>query len=94
MKAVVWKKAAQAFASGRDQLVSREAQNAQRQQLWLDHARCGANDLETRLSRLTAWVLLAERLGLDYGLRLPGRVIPPDQGANHRNRCLEAMARV
>jgi uncharacterized protein (DUF58 family) len=94
IKAVVWKKAAQAFASGRDQLVSREAQNAQRQQLWLDHARCGANDLETRLSRLTAWVLLAERLGLDYGLRLPGRVIPPDQGMSHRNRCLEAMALV
>ena len=94
MKAVVWKKAAQAFASGRDSLVSREAQTAQRHQLWLDHASCGANDLETRLSRLTAWVLLAERLGLDYGLRLPGQVISPDQGMSHRNRCLEALARV
>jgi uncharacterized protein (DUF58 family) len=94
MKAVVWKKAAQAFASGRDNLVSREAQTAQRQQLWLDHASCGAGDLEARLSRLTAWVLLAERLGLDYGLRLPGRVIQPDQGMSHRNRCLEAMATV
>jgi uncharacterized protein (DUF58 family) len=38
--------------------------------------------------------LLAERLGLDYGLRLPGRVIQPDQGMSHRNRCLEAMATV
>jgi uncharacterized protein (DUF58 family) len=94
MKAVVWKKAAQAFASGRDNLVSREAQTAQRQQLWLDHASCGAQGLEARLSRLTAWVLLAERLGLDYGLRLPGQVIPPDQGASHRNRCLEAMAKL
>ena len=94
MKAVVWKKAAQAFASGRDNLVSREAQTAQRQQLWFDHANCGAGDLEARLSRLTAWVLLAERLGLDYGLRLPGSVIAPDQGAGHRNRCLEAMAKI
>ena len=92
MKSVVWKKAAQAFASGRDNLVSREAQTAQRHQLWLDHASCGAQGMEARLSRLTAWVLQADRLGMDYGLRLPGRVIAPDQGASHRNRCLEAMA--
>lgn len=94
MKAVVWKKAAQAFASGRGNLVSRDAQTAQRQELWLDHASCGALGLEARLARLTAWVLLADRLGLNYGLRLPGRVIPPEHGAGHRNRCLEAMALV
>ncbi len=46
----------------------------------------------TGLSRLTAWVLMAERLGLDYGLRLPGREIAPDQGAAHKARCLEALA--
>jgi uncharacterized protein (DUF58 family) len=93
-KSIVWKKAAQTFAAGRDDLVSRDALSTQRQQLWLDHARCGAPDLEARLSRLTAWVLMAERLGLDYGLRLPGRELPPDQGASHRSRCLEAMALV
>jgi uncharacterized protein (DUF58 family) len=91
-KAVVWKKAAQAFAAGRDDLVSRDALSSQRQQLWLDHAQCGARDLEARLARLTAWVLMADRLGLDYGLRLPGRDIAPDQGTAHRARCLEAMA--
>jgi uncharacterized protein (DUF58 family) len=92
MKAVVWKKAAQAFASGRDELVSREALSSQRQQLWLDHTNCGPSDIEARLSRLTAWVLMADRLGLDYGLRVPGREIAPDQGAAHRARCLEALA--
>lgn len=92
MKAVVWKKAAQAFASGRDELVSRDALSSQRQQLWLDHAKCGAANAEARLSRLTAWVLMADRLGLDYGLRVPGREIAPDQGAAHRARCLEALA--
>lgn len=91
-KTVVWKKAAQAFAAGRDDLVSRDALSTQRQQLWLDHAQCGAPDLESRLARLTAWVLLAEQQGLDYGLRLPGRDLSPDQGASHRSRCLEAMA--
>jgi uncharacterized protein (DUF58 family) len=89
---VVWKKAAQAFASGRDELVSRDALSSQRQQLWLDHAKCGASNLEARLSRLTAWVLMADRLGMDYGLRVPGREIAPDQGAAHRARCLEVLA--
>lgn len=91
-KTIVWKKAAQSFAAGRNDLVSRDALSSQRQQLWLDHARCGVSDHEARLSRLTAWVLMAERMGLDYGLRLPGQEIPPDQGSAHRARCLEAMA--
>lgn len=91
-KTVVWKKAAQAFAAGRDDLVSRDALSTQRQQLWLDFAHTGASDLEARLSRLATWVLMADRLGLDYGLRLPGRELPPDQGPTHRARCLEALA--
>ncbi len=92
MKSVVWKKAAQAFASGRDELVSRDALSSQRQQLWLDHAQCGAVGLEARLSRLAAWVIMADRQGLDFGLRLPGREIPPGEGPAHRARCLEALA--
>ncbi|MGM9425427.1 DUF58 domain-containing protein [Hydrogenophaga sp. MI9] len=91
-KSIVWKKAAQTFAAGRNDLVSRDALSTQRQQLWLDHNHCGAPDMEARLSRLTAWVLMAERMGLDYGLRIPGHEFPPDQGAAHRSRCLEAMA--
>lgn len=94
LKAVVWKKAAQSFAAGRDDLVSRDALSTQRQQLWLDFGHTGASDTEARLSRLTAWVLMAEGLGLDYGLRLPGHELPPDQGPGHRARCLEALALV
>lgn len=93
-KAVVWKKAAQSFAAGRQDLVSRDALSTQRQQLWLDHAQCGGSELEARLSRLTAWVLMADRLGLDYGLRLPNQTIEPDQGTSHRSRCLEALGTV
>src|SRR5207244_897845 len=71
MKMVVWKKAAK-----NDELVSRDTEQAQRYELWLDFAQTGSADIEHRLSRLTAWVLQAERLGLDYGLRLPGQQIP------------------
>jgi uncharacterized protein (DUF58 family) len=92
LRSVVWKKAARSFAAGRDDLVSREAVSTRHQQLWLDEATCGIQGLEARLSRLTAWVLLAERQGLDYGLRVNGREIPPDQGPAHRACCLEALA--
>jgi uncharacterized protein (DUF58 family) len=87
LKLVVWKKAAKT-----GELVSRDAEQAQRYELWLDYAHAGGLDAEHRLSRLTAWVLQAERLGLDYGLRLPGRQIRPATGEAHKRRCLEALA--
>ena len=86
-KLIVWKKAAK---SG--ELVSRDSPQSQPQALWLDLAHTGGGTLEARLSRLCAWVLQAEQLGLDYGLRLPGRDIKPDTGAQHQRRCLEALA--
>ena len=92
LKLVVWKKAAKSLATGTDDLVSRDSQQAQRHELWLDLARAALPDHEARVSRLTAWVLQADRLGLDYGLRLPGQEITPDTGAAHRRRCLEALA--
>lgn len=87
LKLVVWKKVAKA-----DELVSRDTQQAQRRELWLDFARAGVADGEARLSRLAAWVMQADQLGLDYGLRLPGVEIRPDAGEAHRRRCLEALA--
>lgn len=92
LKLVVWKKAAKSLATGTDDLVSRDAQQAQRQELWLDPAVTGLSDPEARLSRLTAWVLQADRLGVEYGLRLPSGEIAQDSGAAHRRRCLEALA--
>ena len=87
LKLVVWKKAAKA-----DELVSRDAQQAQRYELWLDFAQTGHTATEHKLSRLAAWVLQADRLGLDYGLRLPGQEVKPASGEVHKRRCLEALA--
>lgn len=92
LKLVVWKKAAKAMASGSDALVSRDTEQAQRYELWLDFALAGALGTEQRLSRLCAWVVQADTLALDYGLRLPGLEIKPGNGAAHRQRCLEALA--
>ena len=87
LKLVVWKKAAKS-----DELVSRDTHQAQRHELWLDFAQAGLADREGRLSRLTAWVLQADKLGQDYGLRLPALEIKPASGEAHKRRCLEALA--
>ncbi|MGI9134325.1 MAG: DUF58 domain-containing protein [Rhodoferax sp.] len=92
LKLVVWKKAAQS-----DALVSRDAQQMQHLELWLDLAHTGLSGaaaavLEMQLSRLCAWVLLADKRGLQYGLRLGGVVLAPGNGAAHKASCLQALA--
>ena len=94
LKLVVWKKAAKA-----DELVSRDTQQSQRFELWLDLAQAAQglgpsreNAREHALSRLCAWVLLAEKQGLRYGLRMPGTELPPDSGPAHQKNCLQALA--
>lgn len=92
LKLVVWKKAAKSLGTGTDDLVSRDAQQAQQHELWLDLQLTTLPDPEARISRLTAWVLQADQLGVDYGLRLPGVEIAPGSGAAHKRNCLEALA--
>lgn len=87
LKLVVWKKAAKS-----DELVSRDTQQNQRYELWLDYAACATIEHEAKLSRLTAWVIAADKLGSDYGLRIPGREIKPSTGETHKRACLEALA--
>ena len=87
LKIIVWKKFAKA-----EQLVSRDAQQVQHTELWLDREHSGSNDPEQQLSRLCAWVLQAEQQGLDYGLRLGTLQIAPGCGDAHKKRCLEALA--
>ena len=53
---------------------------------------CAIEASRSKTARKSAWVLAAEAQGMDYGLRLPGVEIPPDQGAAHRLRCLQALA--
>lgn len=91
LKLVVWKKVAKA-----GEWVSRDTQHAQRLELWLDLAQTGlsggAGQREQQLARLCAWVLLADKHGLLYGLRLTGVEIAPNQGEAHKQQCLQALA--
>lgn len=60
--------------------------------VWLDWATLPGMDTEGRLRQLCRWVLDAERAGLRYGLRLPGKTYPPDHSDRHRHSCLAALA--
>jgi uncharacterized protein (DUF58 family) len=88
---IAWKKAATALQVG-GELVSRDAEARRRSEIWLDWAASGTLDAEARLERLAAWVLSAQQAGCDYGLRLPGVTIAPDEGEMQQRRCLEALA--
>jgi uncharacterized protein (DUF58 family) len=99
MKHIVWKKLAKTWASmdaddpsPSVNLISRDTQHAAAQELWLDFARTGCTDAEASLSRLCAWVVQAESLGLIYGLQLPKTEISPTSGEAHQQLCLQALA--
>jgi uncharacterized protein (DUF58 family) len=49
-------------------------------------------DAETRLSRLSAWILAAERTTRPFGLALPGVRLPTGSGREHRREALTALA--
>lgn len=51
------------------------------------------SDIESRLSQLCYWVLLADKTSLHYGLEIPDIEIEPGHGEVHKQCCLEALAR-
>ena len=51
-----------------------------------------ALDTEQRLSRLTAWVLAAERAARPFALRIPGATLPVAADRDHRRAALTLLA--
>lgn len=84
---IAWK------ASQRHQtLLSREFRAEEAEHLTLDLQRTPGRQLEERISILTAWVLQAEREGLQWTLRLGAQSLGPAHGKAHSHRCLRALA--
>lgn len=87
LRHVAWK------AVAREQgMLAKQFSGESQQDVWLDWDALAGLDTETRLSRLTRWVLDADAAGLRYGLRLPDRTLAPALGEEHRRQCLEALA--
>ena len=92
---VAWKSVARSDTehTRRDPMLTKQFAGEAVAELWLSLADTPATlDLERRLSRLAGWILAAERSGVRYGLRLPGREMAPNRGEVHRAACLEALA--
>jgi uncharacterized protein (DUF58 family) len=87
LRQIAWK------ALAREQgLLVKEFGSTTSADLWLDYAQIEGLGVEQRLSRLTWWVMEAERANLPYGLKLPNVTFKPSFGRQHRDNCLRALA--
>lgn len=73
-------------------LLTRQWAGTAAQTVMLDLAEVPAGDLETRLSQLARWIVVAEREKLGYGLRLGATVVGPSSGEAHLHDCLRMLA--
>lgn len=73
-------------------IYTRQYATEQHDELWFDLEQVRAENLEAQLSLLCRMILEADRLGLRYGLRLPGRVLSPAGGEIQRAECLQSLA--
>jgi uncharacterized protein (DUF58 family) len=84
---VDWK----AFARGRP-LSVKEFSGGGAFQMWFDWNILTGLGTEERLSQLTRWVLEADQLGREFGLKLPKKTIKPDFSTQHTLGCLKELA--
>lgn len=88
LKRVAWRLAARS-----DELTVKLFEGHARGEVVLDLAACdSALGDEQKLARLCRWVLMAEAAQVRYALHLPGARVGPGLGAEHRERCLTALA--
>lgn len=84
---IAWKASAR-----HDGLLVRESEIQVDESVCLDYGRLHGLDPESRINRLSAWVLAAEHARVSYSLVLPGQVLGPGLGSSHRHLCLRALA--
>jgi len=84
---IAWKASAR-----HDALLVRDAEHRAGDALVLDYAELKALDHESRIRRLTAWVLAAEAEQRSYLLNIPDATIGPGVGGVQRHACLRALA--
>jgi len=87
LRQLVWKKVART-----GELVSREDAGSASRAIRIDAADAGLADVEARLSRLTAWVLQAQRQGQVFAFVLPGLNLPAAPADEQAPQALQALA--
>lgn len=90
LRRLAWKVMAR---SASDELLTKSFEGGSGGELLLDWGSLpGTMDTESKLSRLTRWVMQAELAGQRFALALPGSHFDVDGGPAHRAACLEALA--
>jgi uncharacterized protein (DUF58 family) len=84
---IAWKASAR-----QDRLLVREYETPRNDELVLDHGALSALDPETRIARLTRWVLDAAAANLSFKLILPTQSLGPARGEEHLAACLRELA--
>jgi uncharacterized protein (DUF58 family) len=74
-------------------LYSKEYASARSRDTWLEWDSFPHLSTENRLSALCYWALEFDRLGVPYGLHLPGKQFPPALNDGHKLSVLSALAR-
>lgn len=93
LKQLAWRQIARLSVEDGGQLISKQFEGGASSQLCLDFAQLPAQlDLETKISRLTSWVLQAEKEGLSYAFSLDNFHLSHGQGSQHQASCLRALA--
>lgn len=87
LKRIAWKQVAQGKG-----IISKEFAQPSSAECMFSFNSLANYPIETRLSRLCAWVLEAEERGWRYGLELPERTLSLNSGAEHVKQCLTALA--
>ncbi|MFV1873718.1 MAG: DUF58 domain-containing protein [Oleiphilus sp.] len=85
-KRILWKK----FAA-KDELIVRDVDLGCISPDWVDWAHY-SDPVEARLKHLCFDVCQLSEKGQPFGFKIPGRSIPPNVGAAHKQSCLDALA--
>lgn len=87
LKRIAWKQVARGKG-----MVSKDFSQPLQQQALFRYSALAPLPMETRLSRLCAWLLEAQAQGWQYGLELPNQSFALQTGPEHLTRCLRALA--
>lgn len=87
LRLIAWKRSARS-----QRTLVREFETPSGTDVVLDWHSLGGIDTETRLRRLTRWLLDAERHAMRTTLILPGMRLGPGSGPAHTHACLRALA--
>ena len=73
-------------------LQTKEFSSTTSDELWLNYSDTTVNGVESKLSQLTRWILLANKENINFGLCLPNVILKPNSGSSHFEACLKQLA--